>query len=488
MSKRIIGLLLVICLCVGLLPVVALADEAEPKKVSIRILSWIDITAEEGGAIGYLKNKEYQGLTPIYEDETIVRVEEKYKGWTQVKGSEDDWNIKLEWPKGGVPTLTLKDAKLDMMGDDGVTFCDLKTDKDTGETWYQSKGSISAILPKSGVDNRIDLNLIVEGDNLIDVNNGIVRGSVTQTQYFKNINITGKNGGKISGTGRGIGISARAEFPMVLDGVTLDLKPTTSGGGTPVPIRTEKADLTIKNSNITCANEKNVAIAAMSAGNINIIDSTINVTSRLSSTAGPGCIYAQTGTVTIDGDKTNITAVGQNNACIYGGKAVIINGGDLKLTSSYYALYVTTKEAEGGQLLINGGTVEVIAERACWIAPVLGKGVVGYAGANKENCESYDGSNVNLSRQPWMLMTNKDVDIVVTQPTENAPIFVPTTPSTTATTPTQATTGNNAAPTVDAGTQTDGDNSTTILLIVAAAVVLVAGAAVAVIIIKRKKA
>ena len=72
MSKRIVGLLLVICLCVGLLPVVAMADEATAKEVSIRILSWIDITAEEGGKIGYLKNKEYKGYSAVRNEEGEV--------------------------------------------------------------------------------------------------------------------------------------------------------------------------------------------------------------------------------------------------------------------------------------------------------------------------------------------------------------------------------------------------------------------------------
>ena len=413
--KRIL-VILTFVLLIGLLPAVALAEGID-NTVSLRILSWIDITAEEGGAIGYLKNQSYQGLTPVYEDGEIVRVEEKYTGWTQVPGTADDWNVKLEWPIGGVPTLTFKDAKLDHIGDDGVNFCDLKTDY--YESWYQSKGSISAVLTKSGVANRVDLKIVFQGDNHIDVNNGIVRGSVTQTQYLKNITIVGEGEHKVYASGRGIGISPKAGYTLTLENLNLEMPVTTSGGGTPVPIRTEKADLMIKNCNITTGNEKNVAIAAMTSGNVLIENSTINVYSKLSSTAGPGCIYAENGNVTINNSK--ITGEGANNSVISGNN-ITLNNCELNLKSGYYSIYVRSKDGSQSDITVNGGSLlSVAGSGAFWKAPIL-NGLEGLCGKSEEDADVYDETKY---RAKWLKLTSNGTIVPpVTQPTE-APTVAP---------------------------------------------------------------
>ena len=489
MSKKLIGLLLAVCLCIGLLPAVALADTT-PNKVTFRILSWITISAEEGGPAAYLKNSEYQG----YDAEG----KEIGTGWTQVKATESDWNVKLEYPKDGSPILTIKDAKMVMVTDDGAMLYKKNVDSTTGDVTYKSQNSVSAIMTNSGAANCVDLNLVVEGENIIKVNNGIVRGNVGSSQHFKNITITGKDGGKISGFGGGIGISARESYTLTLDSVTLDLKTTNVGGGQPVPLRTEKGNMVIKNSTVKCGNNNNVAIGALYGGDILVENSTINVTSKLVSTAGPGCIYAQDGTVTIEGDKTVINATGKNNSCLSGAKGVIINGGELNLTSAYYALHA----GEGADITFNGGTTKIIAQYACWVAPKLGdKIVTALVGANQDACEVYDGSNPNLAKQPWMVVSdksNKDLGIEVTEPTvPTIPIVtVPSqspsqAPSQTPTqTPTQAPTGGaatNPTESKPADDKAEGGSSTT-LLIVAVALVVVGGAVVGVIIFKRKKA
>ena len=509
MKKRLFGLLLVLALCIGLLPVVALADEAAPTKVELRILSWVDIAAEEGGAVGYLKNSEYQG----YDAEG----KELAKGWTQVKGDADNWNIKFEWPAGGVPTLTIKDAKLVMVTEDGKMLYKKSTDSETGEVTYKSQNSVSAILPKSGAANCIDLNLVVEGDNQVLVNNGIIRGYVGSSQHFNNITITGKNGGKLSGRGGGIGISAASGYNLTFDSVNIDLKNTTVGGGTPIPIRTTKGNITFKNSTIKCGNTKNVAIFCETSGDIHVIDSTINVNSQLSSTAGSACLNTPNGTITIEGNKTHITALGKNNPCL-SAKKIVINGGVMDFTSAYYAVY--TKAAE--DCTINGGTVNIMAERAFYSAFVKGSGVMAYAGASADSCEEYDGADPNLAKKPWMLITNDSSKFIeITEPTEEEiPIFtvpstpVDSTPTTTPTTPNTPTTpstpagnatqtpgGNDSqggsetkAPNGDkADGNTDGKDSeegssNLILWIIIAVVVLGAGGAIAFILIKRKKA
>ena len=103
MSKKIIGLLLVLCLVVGLLPMAALADE--PRKTKIRIESFTVVELTEGGAAVYFKNSEYD----MYDQNGNVMSTKAYK---QVKSDQNDWNVKCEWPAGGIVTVTLKNAKI----------------------------------------------------------------------------------------------------------------------------------------------------------------------------------------------------------------------------------------------------------------------------------------------------------------------------------------------------------------------------------------
>ena len=290
---------------------------------------------------------------------------------------------------------------------------------------------------------------------------------------------------------------------------------TQTGGGSPIPIRTEKGNITIKNSTIKCGNEKNVAIQAATSGDITIIDSTINVTSKLTSTAGSACITATGGTITIEGSKTHITALGKNNPCLNAAK-IVINGGLMDFTSTYYAIY--TKGAE--DCTINGGTINIMAERAFFSAFVKGDKVKAYSGSSADSCQEYDGTTPNLAKQPWMLITDDASKFIeITEPEETTPIFtVPSQPVTTpstpvATTPSTPTTpvsgGNNngsqnngsqnngsqtgnettaATGTGDADESKDEGGSDAILWIVIVVVVLAAGGAIAFILIKRKKA
>ena len=56
MKKTFLGLLLVICLVIGLLPATVLADT--PTTAKILIMSTVEMAVTEGGEPVYLKNKE----------------------------------------------------------------------------------------------------------------------------------------------------------------------------------------------------------------------------------------------------------------------------------------------------------------------------------------------------------------------------------------------------------------------------------------------
>ena len=92
--KKVLSILITICLIAGLLPVIASA--AETAKVSIisdASGTMTDLMVEEGGEARYLKTEE-----------GFAR--------TQLPAAEDDYNIKFEWEDGGTPTLYLKGAEL----------------------------------------------------------------------------------------------------------------------------------------------------------------------------------------------------------------------------------------------------------------------------------------------------------------------------------------------------------------------------------------
>ena len=98
MKKRILSLLLVMCMMAGMLTVMASAeDAATPKKAAVRIHESASkrsfIFATEGEpATYYLTNADGY--------------------YTKENASATNYNIKFEWPAGGTATLTLKDAKI----------------------------------------------------------------------------------------------------------------------------------------------------------------------------------------------------------------------------------------------------------------------------------------------------------------------------------------------------------------------------------------
>ena len=108
MKKKLFGILLALCLVVGLLPVTALADNT----AKILILGSVELSVTEGGAPVYTKNKEFDAAN--LSDGSCT-----FKAWTQEPcDGTGSWNVKFEWPAGGTPTVTLKDAKMDYYAND----------------------------------------------------------------------------------------------------------------------------------------------------------------------------------------------------------------------------------------------------------------------------------------------------------------------------------------------------------------------------------
>lgn len=486
MKKTLVGLLLAVCLIVGLLPVTALADT--PTTAKIFILSTYEMAVTEGGTPAYLKNKEFDAYNK--EDGSST-----FKAWTQEAGTSDNWNVKFEWPTGGTPTVTLKDAKLDYYDNETETYAylkqadgsyistanrtsgDLVTNGETAENML-----VSAIFPAP--DCPIDLKVVLQGENLVETGSGFVFGNVEakanldeqlskkyQNYYFKNLTFTSIDGGKVVVDGSGIGIMTKPGYNITFDNAFVEIS-TTVMGSNACPIHATKGDITINGGHIKATNPNNVAITAFSGGNI-IINGDVTVSHTLTSTAAAAGISAHEGTITINGG--NIVGTSTNAPILRGGKGITVNGGNLKLSSLYYAIYADP----GIPVRFNGGTTEIEAKNAFKITPIMGDKVTAIMGANAENAEIFDGTN---HLKPWALITDDASKLPTTTLTEPL-IPQPTTAPTQA--PTQSTASTDATNTDD---QSTTDNRSTILLIVAAAVIAIAGVVTVLIIIKRKKA
>ena len=133
------------------------------KTVTIRIMSWSDMTADESGKVSYYKTVAKQGYTS--------QGVENGEYWTVASGNANDWNIKFEYPRNGVPTLTFKNATLDHIGEDGTALYTKQADGT-----FKYTGTLSAVLIKSGYIS--DLKVILQGNNHFETNNGIIRGNV----------------------------------------------------------------------------------------------------------------------------------------------------------------------------------------------------------------------------------------------------------------------------------------------------------------------
>ena len=512
--KKLLSLLLVLCLAIGLLPVAALADTNTAK---ILILATEEMSVTEGGEPAYLKNKEFDAANKADGSTT-------FKAWTQEKGTADAWNVKFEWPKGGIPTVTLKDAKFDYYDNATETYAYLKqadgsyistanrTTSDLeggGET--ENNLIVSAIMPVLGCN--IDLKVVLQGENFVETGSGFIFGDVAvkenqaeaakgtlTNQYFKNLTVTSVDNGKVVANGGGIGIMAKTGYNLTFENAFVEIE-TSVRGSNATPIHATQGELTINGGHIKATNPQNVAICSYAGGNV-VINGDVTVSHSLTSTAGASGIYAPKGTLTVNGG--NIVGFSTNAPILNAGKGTTINGGNLKLTSGYYAVYADKHAGKQSEITINGGTIEIIAERAFYKMPVLGAKVNGYAGANAENADYYEG---NMYNKPWVLLSDAPINLPTptepsggateaptsgaTQPTQ-APTQAPTQPAGT-TAPTQP--AGTTAPTQPAGTTAptqpaaaeQGSNDT-IIWIVAAVVLAAAVAAVVLIVVKRKKA
>ena len=106
--KRILTFVLMVCLIIGLLPMAAYAESDKP-------VFYLEYAAKDTGHTegpGGIRVEMKAGDEPKY----WVTGEfdaANYAGYYFMKeGTAAEWNVKLEYPENGIPTVTLKNAKI----------------------------------------------------------------------------------------------------------------------------------------------------------------------------------------------------------------------------------------------------------------------------------------------------------------------------------------------------------------------------------------
>lgn len=471
----------------GLLPVTALADNT----AKILIMGSEELTVTQGGAPAYLKNKSFDAYSAPDGSST-------FQAWTQEPGDANNWNVKFEWPTGGTPTLTLKDAKMDYYDNKAKAYAYLKQDDGTYASTAPRKTTdpelaenllIAAIMPASGYN--FDLTILLEGDSVIETGNGFVLGNPSvkandtdkekgtyANTYFKNLTITCN---KIPNTplptvvadGGSIGIMCRPGYDLNL--IEAAIKLTTSHtGSNATPIHVTDGDIVILGGALLVVNPNNMAICAFNSGDIHIAGN-VNVQHKLTSTGKASAIYAPGGTIYANDG----TLVGKSdNAPVLNAKKIVVNGAHLMLTSGFVAIYAE----KDGDVEIQSGTVEITANKAFNKVPKLASKVTGFAGPNPEDSEPFTDK---LYQKPWVKLS----DLPLVAPSEpDAPATVPSvptsTPGSTTTAPTTPAnpTASETTPAEDSSAESNG-----LILWIVIGVAVVGAAVAAVLILKKRK-
>ncbi|MBQ8358830.1 MAG: hypothetical protein IJX37_02780, partial [Oscillospiraceae bacterium] len=221
MNKRILGLLLALCLVVGLLPVMAMAEGgALPAEYKL-----------EFGSSAYTL-KKYD--TPIYfKNAASTVVDTANNNFTRYAPStsgatEDDWNAMLVWKTGEIgPTLYLDGFRYDEYNDEKGAWR-FRDGHDAGEHAVTLAVNTSAAAP---------LTIVITGeDSLIETCFGIHYGASLTIQSEGDAKLTMNN---LSG-----GINGASRAPLTLN-ANLDVNVATYFNETEMVVSATAADITV---------------------------------------------------------------------------------------------------------------------------------------------------------------------------------------------------------------------------------------------------
>lgn len=468
MSKKLVGLLLALCLIVGLLPVTAMAADGT---------ALLNLGSAKAKITGYDSPVYFKNASAEAKDTG----ENTFTYWYPVEGSATDWNAKFEWKSGEPgPTLTLNGFKIDDWNDETEKMRAMVDG--AGNYVYNDDGDIKG-MQTYGITTpkNMPMTIILTGeDSYLDCKFGIT--------YYGNLTIKSEGDTKLTITGDSSGIASNNTLgaSLTLDAnLDVSIRQYYNSAFATAMIQTFGADLTINggNINVDTPSTRNMfgISAAGASGDVIINGGTIKAVSACGTSAFNGVIHSVNGKVIVNGG--DVTATPKYAVGLFGKKGIEINGGTVNIISVYYGINAGSVD-EPADIVINGGTLEINAKNACYKPPKLGPNVTAFAGAGRDYAEAYDEADSNMCKRAWIIVSSEELDIT-TKPTE--PPFVPVDPTQSIGVPTTAPT-TAATQTPTGNDQTDNTGSDTILWIAVSAVVVIAGAAVAVILIKRKKA
>ena len=430
MKKRILSLLLVICMVASLLPVIACAEDAKTAGVNFvkgytlntagdQVASTITLSTTEGGAAVY-------GLTTA---EGLV---------TKDGANANNYHIKFEYPAGGTPTVYLKGANI-------------KTEAGYGFYPSYAKGLF-------------DLKVVVETDSQVESYYGCI--------YTKGGDLTITGPGKLSlnvtSLHSAIGVLKPNDidkYDLYLKDANIDIKFTGTSGEI---VSVENGNLYIENT--TFKGTSVVGSAFNIKGDISVINSTVETDTSWAGFSTP------VGGITIEKSTLNIIA---GFRPIDAKKDVLIKDSDAFLEGDHFenaAINVW------GKFVIDNSTVEMFALKM----PIFTEGTiptfVGYyravAGENEKSATRYNEEFYDT--YSYMKVVPADTPEETTEETYD---------DYTEETTKESTVGTSQTPTNNP-TSTPSDtlsNEDLVLVIVAVAMVLVSTTAAVLIIVKRRK-
>lgn len=250
--------------------------------------------------------------------------------------------------------------------------------------------------------------------------------------YQSNLEIVSESDAKltIEGHSGAITSSTATGCSLTLD-ANLDLFVKAYYDASSHILQTNKADLTVNGGSIKIRtdDEKSLfGIVTRGAGNIIINDGNLDVTSSIGAAPANGSIHAS-GKLIINGGTVKATA--KASTPLYAKKGIEITAGSVEVSSPYYGISAGTPD-EPAHIAIQGGTVRIAAKRAFFTYPTLGEGVFAYAGADENSAKIYDGTLTALAKEPWMLISNDPALQKETEPTQAPAVTTPTALSTSA--------------------------------------------------------
>lgn len=371
MKRRIFSLLLAICLMTGMLAMTAGAEEASQVFVK---LAW----GESDGVEWILNAGETKYATTDADGKVTV-----------LDSATDNYNIKVENPTTGTPTIYLKGATIKAVPT-GFNSSDSKNPIAIGKA-AKKDGDGNILVPAI---NAFSMNVKVESDSTLTTTNGTpLASSITGT-----LTITGP--GKLTAVSDHMGYGMSVSNELVLKDAKVDItsKIATNQGVRP-GLKMANGNLTVDNTELT-----------------------------IHTNSGPS-IYISDSHYEMKGEAYDIT---------------IRNGSKLKLTNVNSNLAAVSCM---GEITFDSSEIEITSKAKCFSPKPILTGVGAVGGTKPANAKAY---NEKKAASYTYFKCGADLE-VPTEPTTQA--TQPTTPATEATTPaTQATTPATQA-TTPAGTQ-----------------------------------